>query len=122
MSETVDDQPRCTYAERDGPMGCNPQAIIELLATDDSREVYLQATEPVTVPEIAEELDLPQSTAYRKVEELQEAGLLRQLNERSQGGLPAHYIQSMDAVSVTYDDPLRIECSRSGTTLWCEPE
>ncbi|WP_265110086.1 winged helix-turn-helix domain-containing protein [Halosolutus halophilus] len=122
MSETADNRPRCTYAEQDGPMGCDPHSIIELLAAGDTRDVYLRAEEPVTVREIAEELDLPRSTAYRKVERLQEAGLLRQLNERSKGGLPAHYVQSMDAVSVTYDDPVQIECSRNGATLWCEPE
>ncbi len=102
-------------------MGCNPDRVMELLTDDDARAAYLYAAEPVTVSEIAEALDIPQSTAYRKVENLQEAGLLSQLNERSRTGTPAHYTQAMEHVTVTYDDPLRIECECNGRTLYCEP-
>ncbi|MFB1066061.1 helix-turn-helix domain-containing protein [Natrinema sp. H-ect4] len=121
MSNTVEEPTLCPRAERDGELGCNPTRIIELLSEDDARAVYLAVEEPTTVSEIADALELPQSTAYRKVENLHEAGLIRQLNERSKGGLPAHYVQAIDHVSVTYDDPLRIECAQHGKTLYCEP-
>lgn len=121
MSDTVEEPIRCPRAERDGELGCEPRLIMDLLNDDDARAVYLFVEEPTTVPEIADALDLPKSTAYRKVESLRDAGLIRQLNRRSQGGLPAHYVQAIDHVSVTYDDPLRIECTQHGKTLYCEP-
>ncbi|WP_254763015.1 winged helix-turn-helix domain-containing protein [Natrinema marinum] len=121
MSNAIEEPTRCPRAERDGELGCVPALIIELLSDEDARAVYLSVEEPTTVPEIAEALELPQSTAYRKVENLREAGLIRQLNERSQGGLPAHYVQAIEHVTVTYDEPLRIECAHHGKTLYCEP-
>ncbi|QLG50564.1 helix-turn-helix domain-containing protein [Natrinema halophilum] len=121
MSDTVEEPTRCPRAERDGELGCEPRRIMDLLNDDDARSVYLSVEEPTTVREIADTLELPQSTAYRKVENLREAGLIRQLNQRSQGGLPAHYVQAIEHVSVTYDDPLRIECAQHGKTLYCEP-
>ncbi|OAQ53493.1 transcriptional regulator [Natrinema mahii] len=120
MNESAEQPTRCPRKGRDGVMGCDPYRVMDLLNDDDARAAYLYAEEPTTVNEIAEELDIPQSTAYRKVENLQEAGLLSQLNERSRTGMPAHYTQAMDHVSVTYDDPLRIECECNGKTLYCE--
>ncbi|WP_226483308.1 helix-turn-helix domain-containing protein [Natrinema amylolyticum] len=121
MSDTIDRPIRCPYAEQDSEIDCDPYRIMELLNDDDARAVYLYVEEPATVRDIVEALDLPQSTAYRKVENLREAGLISRLNERSRTGTPAHYVQAMDRVSVTYDDPLRIECTFSGQTLYCEP-
>ncbi|SER54474.1 winged helix-turn-helix domain-containing protein [Natrinema salaciae] len=121
MSDTVDQPTRCPRIERDGELGCDPHRIVTLLNDDDARAVYLYAEEPATVSQIAEAVGLPQSTAYRKVENLQEAGLLSQLNDRSRTGTPAHYVRAMDHVSVTYDDPLRIECTCNGRPLYCEP-
>ncbi|MFP8952056.1 helix-turn-helix domain-containing protein [Natrialbaceae archaeon A-arb3/5] len=118
MSNTATEP--CPRVNQDGEFGCEPLLIIELLADDDARAVYLAFEEPKTVNEIAETLELPQSTAYRKVETLREAGLIRRLNEHSKGGLAAHYIQSIETVSVTYDEPLRIECVHHGKTLYCE--
>ncbi|GAB3673329.1 helix-turn-helix domain-containing protein [Halopiger thermotolerans] len=121
MTDTVDDPTACARAERDGELGCNPELLIELLNDDDARAIYLHLEEPSTVGDLADELDLPQSTAYRKVQNLHEAGLISRLNERSRSGVPSHYVQAIDHVTVTYDDPLRIECVRKGMTLYCEP-
>ncbi|MFD1565660.1 helix-turn-helix domain-containing protein [Haloarchaeobius amylolyticus] len=119
MSETAEQLTPCTRAQRDDELGCNPDQIIELLSDDDARAVFLSAEEPTTVGEVSEEHDLPASTAYRKVEQLHESGLLTQLNRQS-GETPAYYVRSIDHVSVTYDEPLRIECTRKGKTLYCE--
>ncbi|AFO59414.1 MULTISPECIES: helix-turn-helix domain-containing protein [Natrinema] len=121
MGDTVDQPSRCPRIDRDGELGCDPHRIMDLLSDDDARAVFLYAEEPATVSDISEALDLPQSTAYRKVEELHEAGLLSQLNERSRTGTPGHYVRAMDHVSVTYDEPLRIECTCNGRLLYCEP-
>ncbi|MBZ6494893.1 helix-turn-helix domain-containing protein [Natrinema longum] len=121
MCETADQPTRCPRIERDGEIGCNPHRIMELLNDDDARAVYLFVEEPATVRDISEALDIPQSTTYRKVESLTEAGLISQLNDRSRTGTPGHYVQAMDRVSVTYDDPLRIECTCNGNVLYCEP-
>lgn len=116
------EQRTCASADLERPNGCDPRLIVETLTDDDSRELYLSATKPMTVRELADELELPLSTAYRKIETLHEAGLLMQLNEQSRSGTAAHYIRSIDHVTVTYDDPIRIECARNGTTLYCEPD
>ncbi|RKD89159.1 helix-turn-helix domain-containing protein [Halopiger aswanensis] len=121
MTDTVNESTACARAGRDGALGCNPKQLIELLNDDDAREIYLFLEDPATVSDIADELDLPQSTAYRKVENLHDAGLISQLNEHSRSGVPSHYVQAIDHVTVTYDDPLRIECVRNGMTLYCEP-
>lgn len=121
MSSTAGQRIRCANVDRQGPSECDPDLIVETLTDDDSRAMYLYATTPVTVRELSEELDLPLSTAYRKVETLQEAGLLMQINEQSRSGYPSHYVRSIERVRVTYDDPMRIECTRNGTTLYCEP-
>ncbi|MXV63664.1 helix-turn-helix domain-containing protein [Natronorubrum sp. JWXQ-INN-674] len=112
----------CARAERDGPLGCNPRQIVELLTDDDARAIYRFLDEPTAVQEIAETLDLPLSTTYRKVEALSDAGLLTELKGQTGGDVPAHYVRALEHVSVTYDDPLRIECVENGTTLYCEPE
>lgn len=121
MSE-IADQPRpCARAERDGD-GCEPQRVVALLADDETRAVYRYFERPATVRDAAESLEIPTSTAYRTVARLDEVGLIRTLGPKSRGGEPTHYVQSIDRVSVTYDDPLRIECARNGMTLYCEPE
>lgn len=122
MTDTVDDPDPtpCVRAEREGELGCNPQLLVELLNDDDARVIYLFLEEPATVGDVSDELDLPQSTAYRKVENLHEAGLLSQLNEHDRTGVPSYYVQAIDHVTVTYGDPLRIECVRNGVTLYCE--
>jgi len=119
MSETARQLSPCTRAQRDDELGCNPGQIIDLLSDDDARAVFLSADEPTTVRELAAEHDLPLSTAYRKVDRLHESGLLTNLNRQS-GETPAVYVRSADHVSVTYDEPLRIECIRNGKTLYCE--
>ncbi|QCS43794.1 helix-turn-helix domain-containing protein [Natrinema versiforme] len=121
MSDGSDHPRPCPRLEQDGELGCHPRRVVDLLADDDARAMYLYAEEPETVSEISEAVELPQSTAYRKVENLREAGLLSRLNDRSRTGTPAHYVQAMDHVSVTYDDPLRIECECNGRPLYCEP-
>lgn len=121
MTDTTDQSTPCALADRDGPIGCDPQLLVELLNDDDARAVYLFVETPATVGDVADALELSQSTAYRKVERLCDAGLITQLNERSRSGSPAHYVQAIDRVSVTYDDPMRIECAKNGATLYCEP-
>ena len=119
---TVPEQPTpCGCIDRPEAIGCEPDRIVELLNDDGARAVYQRVETPTTVAAVAAELDLPQSTAYRKIDELREAGLVRQFARRSTGNEPAYFVRAIDCVSITYDDPLRIECTRNGTTLYCEP-
>ncbi|ADB59454.1 hypothetical protein Htur_0556 [Haloterrigena turkmenica DSM 5511] len=122
MSDTTTETTACARAERDGPLGCTPRRIVELLTDDDARAIYRYLDEPAPVREVSEALDLPLSTTYRKVEALCDAGLLTELEGQTGGDVPAHYVRALEHVSVTYGDPLRIECAKNGTTLYCEPE
>ncbi|WP_139326607.1 TrmB family transcriptional regulator [Natrinema saccharevitans] len=73
MNESAERPTRCPRKGRDGVMGCDPRRVMDL-RNDDARAAYLYAEEPTTVNEIAEALDIPQSTAYRKVERLEGVG------------------------------------------------
>lgn len=122
MTTTVSDSLTCRNAEHEPGRGCDPQLIVELLDDEDSRRLYQDATTPATVNELAEALDLPLSTAYRKVATLEEAGLLTPLvQDPGKRGEPTRYVRAIDRVSVTLDDRLRIECTIAGVELYCEP-
>ena len=79
------------------------------------------ATEPVTVGELATEIDLPPSTAYRKVAALEDAGLLIETRRSSGSDHPSEYVRSVDAVSITHDDSVLVECVTNGVTV-CRSE
>ncbi|MFC6716650.1 ArsR/SmtB family transcription factor [Natrialbaceae archaeon GCM10025810] len=101
---------------------CSPPLIVDLLSDPTARRIFVAVERPKTVGELAAELDLPQSTAYRHVGTLTEAGLLRRLNDGSRTDLPTHYVRAIDCVSVTLDDPVRITCERNGIAFYCEPD
>lgn len=87
-----------------------PREVVELLSDDEVVDIFRTASMPMTVSELATECDVPLSTAYRKVTNLEEAGLLRQTNPQAANGTtPAYYARAVDSVSVTLGDDLRIE-------------
>ncbi|GAB3027742.1 winged helix-turn-helix domain-containing protein [Natronobiforma cellulositropha] len=109
---------QCAMNER---RGCSPALIVEALADDRTRAIFLALDEPTSVETIVEEHGIPQSTAYRKVEALAEAGLVRAA-ETDESGSPTRYLSAVDCLSITYDGATRITCTRSGLTLSCELE
>jgi len=81
--------------------------ILELLADDVSRRILSELDEPMTTQEIATACDIPRSTAYRKVDRLQEAGLVTDwIRVRADGRHPSEYRRAAEEIllEVTLED------------------
>jgi DNA-binding transcriptional ArsR family regulator len=100
---------------------CDPDRFATLLADDVARAMLARADEPVTVGELAAELELPPSTAYRKVGALCEAGLLTEIRRFRNDNEPAEYLRAFDSVSVVHGDSTSVECVTNGVTI-CRTE
>lgn len=78
------------------------QRVLDVLDDAECREI-LDATrdDPMTVGELADECDLPQSTAYRKVDLLDDADLLEEsLRIRRSGKHVSEYACCVDDVTL----------------------
>ncbi|WP_331236079.1 winged helix-turn-helix domain-containing protein [Natronorarus salvus] len=100
---------------------CDPDRFASVLADPVARAMFERADEPITVGELAVELDLPSSTAYRKVATLCETGLLTELRRFRTDDPPSEYVRTVDSVSVVYDDVTSVECVTNGITV-CRTE
>jgi len=109
----------------DGPLSeekeCDPDRFATLLADDAARAMLARADEPVTVGELAVELELPPSTAYRKVATLCEAGLLTEIRRFRNDNEPEEYVRAFDSVSVVHGDSTSVECVTKGIVI-CRTE
>lgn len=82
------------------------QDVLDALDDPDCRAI-LDATgdEALTAGELAEQCDLALSTAYRKVDDLTEAGLLEERTRISMSGShTSEYARLVEDVHVTMDD------------------
>ena len=94
------------FAE-EGPTTVDAEAegglLLEVLSDDDSRAI-LRATgeEALSASEISEACDLPLSTTYRKLERMNEAGLLAEgIRLRRSGKHTSEYVRRVDDVRVS---------------------
>ncbi len=112
MSHTF--QPQSDGGNGDRQLGeCfDPELVIELLDDDEAVALFQTATEPMTIQQLTEKCDIPQSTAYRKVDKLTEAGLLIETTaKRPDGDPPAQYQQCAEAVTVTVGEDIDAVCA-----------
>jgi DNA-binding transcriptional ArsR family regulator len=82
------------------------QSVLDALDDTDCRAI-LEATrgDAKTAGEIADECDLPSSTAYRKIDQLDDADLLtEQLRIRRSGKHVSEYACAVDDVTLTVGD------------------
>ncbi|MFP9190641.1 winged helix-turn-helix domain-containing protein [Natrialbaceae archaeon A-CW1-1] len=101
----------------DGEDGCKPEQIITLLAENTARQLFLHADDPTTVQEFCDELDVAMTTAYRTVERLEDAGLLKRQPPTAS---PQTYVRASEHVTITYENPVRISCVKGGVPVYCE--
>lgn len=87
--------------------------VLELLADDDTRSLFHRARAPKTVPELAEECDLPRSTAYRKAKRLIEADLLVPMT-RTAGdtGTATEYRRTVERIEIEIESETTVEFRR----------
>ncbi len=97
----------------------DPQLVLSALDDDGCRSI-LEATadEALTATELAEQCDIPTSTAYRKVEKLAEAELVdERVRINTSGKHATEYEKSFDDVVVSVGDTgsVEIELTRPDT-------
>jgi DNA-binding transcriptional ArsR family regulator len=68
-------------------------AVFDALADEGCRRLLVATATPKTATELGDDLSLPSSTLYRKLNRLLDAGLLREVEQTPTGGNPAHRYQ-----------------------------
>ena len=90
-----------------------------VLADEDCRSLIGHMDEPRTVATLAEAADVPLSTAYRKIELMEEASLLHEVVQiRQDGRHTSQYTVDFERIIVSLDDDrsLAIEIERPPRT------
>lgn len=82
------------------------RAFLRAVADDDCRTILKAIEEDrKTVSEISDECDIPLSTVYRKVNELEDAGMIEQKNRLCQGSKPENvYDLCFEGAVIGIDD------------------
>lgn len=81
------------------------QAALAALADPDCRRVVAALDEPLTATAVAEECDLPRTTAYRKLDRLSEGGLVAEQGiARPDGHHATAYVRDFTDVLVAFDE------------------
>jgi predicted transcriptional regulator len=79
--------------------------LVTALGNPRASRLLVEATEPMTVPELSDTCDVPLSTAYRKVKQLERAGLLSESSGfASQGHHATRYERTFDSVEIDLGD------------------
>jgi len=80
------------------------QALFESLADPDCRAIVATLDQPLTAGEVAEQCDLSQTSAYRKLERLSDADMVDERTEvRSDGHHTTQFVRDFGGVVVAYD-------------------
>lgn len=76
------------------------ETVFDLLKSERTRRIVRALERPMTAAEVAEACEVPRSTAYRKLQPMAEAGLLR----KQEGDDAARYAVDFEAVVVRNPD------------------
>ncbi|MCU4743087.1 helix-turn-helix domain-containing protein [Natronoglomus mannanivorans] len=120
MALSTDRSIPCNLKAEDQRRHCNPDLIVDTLSDDGARDIFFFVDEPATVKEISDACEIPTTTAYRKVETLVESGLIEPVPQEQSTGVTT-YAKAIECVSITYDEPMQIQCVKHGLSLYCEP-
>lgn len=86
------------------------ETVLEALHDEDCRTIVEALTEPRTARELVERCDIPRSTLYRKLDQLEGASLLYEGTEiREDGSHAARYEVDFEEVVVTCDDERQLD-------------
>lgn len=83
-----------------------PESVLSTLGDKYTPEILRTTYEPKSAQELSEELDIPIATSYRRVEELEEAGLLELEGKEfsDEGRQRKVYRRSVEEISVELGD------------------
>ncbi|MFC7018703.1 MULTISPECIES: winged helix-turn-helix domain-containing protein [Haloarcula] len=93
------------------------QAVFEALADPDCRAILTALDEPRPAKAVAADCDLPQTSTYRKLQQLSEAALVDERTAvRSDGHHETTYVRDCSGVFVAVDgdDPFAVDVVRDG--------
>ncbi|WP_248517932.1 winged helix-turn-helix domain-containing protein [Salinarchaeum laminariae] len=80
-------------------------AVLQSLEDSKCRAILTTLREPKSAAELCDECDLPSSTAYRKLERLREAALVKEYTEvRRDGPNATLYERDFTDISISIDD------------------
>lgn len=97
---------------RSGSTPVDAGTVVGLLDDDDTRRILTALEEPRTAQEVMARCDIPRSTAYRKLDELADAGLVEQRVRPSVAGNHAsEYARSFDGVHIRITDENTFEAA-----------
>lgn len=81
--------PKSSVFLREARSEVDPDAVLTALSKPHDREILAIAQDgPVAAQDLLERTPIPQSTLYRRINELEEAGLLEVVDTTIQGGHP----------------------------------
>lgn len=81
------------------------QDVLDALEDEDCRTIVQNLEGPMTAQEIANATDIPQSTAYRKLDLLSEATIVDERTEiRQDGHHTTRYLLDFETVSIGLDE------------------
>lgn len=106
------------------------QDVLDALDDEGCRTILRQLAEPMTVKELTEACDIPQSTMYRKLDLLSDASLVEeQVEVRTDGRHTNRYVLNFETVelSLTAEREVQIDIARPASSpderlseLWSE--
>lgn len=84
--------------------------VLDALEDTDCRRIVRQLDEPMTAQEVSEVTDIPQSTAYRKLDLLSDATIVDEVTEiRQDGHHTTRYLVDFDEVRIALDEGREFE-------------
>ncbi|TYL36693.1 transcriptional regulator [Natronococcus pandeyae] len=97
--------------------------VLGVLTDDACREIIAVLEEPLTVPEVADEIERPLSTTYRKLDRLTDSGLVKKTGARPGREQKSRYVTDFDRIAIDLDDArnLCVDVDRSNDdslALW----
>ncbi|WP_435064292.1 helix-turn-helix domain-containing protein [Halobaculum sp. EA56] len=88
----------------DATRAVDDERTLATFADDTARAVLRALDDPLTAKEVADDCDVGLSTAYRKLEDLAEAGLCRErIAVRPDGHHVTRYERAVDRIAVSFE-------------------
>lgn len=98
---------RNPFGSENGPSAADVCAALD---DPDCREIIRALDEPLTAAELQKRCDIPQSTLYRKLEQLTDATLLEETTEiRRDGHHASKYVIAFEEVRISMGDDHTLE-------------
>ncbi len=88
----------------------SPDDLLRAFADQDVRRLFYETETPKTVPQLVAESGIPRSTAYRKIELLEDGGLVVTAEETgTDDRSPTEYRRAVDEIVIRIRNEMAIE-------------